>query len=190
MRKISVILTLVLISCLALSQVALATNITIIAAPSYVGFSSSPTAWTLNGIAGTGVIDVDTTYYANPLGDETPPTEIVVDEECYFTWDNTSSVNITVSVNCGNFTSGDADMTNSGDGTNGATTYGGYSYYSGGNTSAILETPIMKETGSEILYTTTVAGEDKKWGCWIETRTDAWTGGTPSTTTMVISAIE
>ena len=172
---------------LASSMAAYATDVTVTATPSYVSFSSAPTSWGLNNITGDGYVDVDTIYYANPLGDTTAPSATVADADCQFTWTNGSSVNITITVNCGNFTSGDADMTNSGTGANGATSYGGYSWYSGGNYTATRQ--IMKETGSTALYTTTTPGEDKKWGAQIETQTDAWTGGTGSTTTMTITAV-
>lgn len=188
-NKLLVILAIVTVLTLMVTSLVGATNVTITALPSYVSFSSAPTTWTLNGLTGTGVIDVDTVYYANPLGDTTAIAgDDVTDAECYFTWTNGSSVNITVTVNCGNFTGGDAVMGNSGDGSNGATTFGGYSWYSGGNYTSTRQ--VMKETGSTALYTTTVAGEDLKWGAQIETRTDAWTGGDPSTSTLTITAAE
>lgn len=190
-KKILVVFTLGLISCLAFGQIALAEDVVITAAPSYVGFSSSPGTWTMNGIDHDGKIDVDTIYYANPDGtdgDTTAPSATVLDAECLFTWVNTSSVNITVSVHCGNFTGGDAAMTNSNDGTNGATTFGGYSWVSG--QTYATDKAIMKDIGDCQVYNTTSPGEDKMWGCEIETRTDPWTGPTASTTTMVISAVE
>jgi len=164
---------------------AMATDITITATPSYISFSSTPTTWTLNGITGSGVIATDITYYANPLGDTTPPGTTVADGECQFTWTNDSSVNIAITVNCGSFTGGDATMTNSGTGSNGATSYGAYSWYSG---MTYANKVVVKSSGSDALYTTTTPGEDKKWGAEILTRTDAWTGGTSSTAIMTITA--
>jgi len=182
---ISVTLAILLVG--LLTTVASATDITITATPGYVSFSSAPTTWTLNDITGDGFINVDTVYYANPLGDTTPPSATVLDAECQFTWTNDSTVDIEVYVDCGSFTGGDADMTNGGTGSNGATTYGAYSWYSGMTYASKV---IVKSSGSNVLYTTVTPGEDKKWGAEIETREDAWTGGDASTATMTITAIE
>lgn len=187
MKRILMMLLLVVSLSLLLSAPAQATDITITASPSYLSFSSSPTTWTLNGITGSGKIDENTTYYSNPLGDTTSPSATVTDSECQFSWTNDSSVNITVTVNCGAFTGGSADMTNSNTGSNGATTYGAYSWYSGMTYSSKV---IVKSSGSSVLYTTTTAGEDKKWGAEITTRTDSWTGSSDSTATMTITAAE
>lgn len=185
-----VLAVLAMVAVLALLSVSLvsATDVSVTALPSYVSFSSSPTTWGLNNITGSGYIDVDTIYYANPLGDTTAPAGAnVTDAECQFTWTNDSSVNITITVNCGNFTGGDAAMGNSGTGANGATDFGAYSWYSG---QAYAGKVIVKESGSDALYATTTPGEDKKWGAEIETRTDAWTGGGASSATMTITAVE
>jgi len=186
-RKILIVLLLVGVLPLVVPAIVQATDITITATPSYISFSSAPTTWTLNGETGDSKIDVDTVYYANPGGDTTPPSATVVDGECKFTWTNDSSVNIAITVNCGSFTGGDADMTNSGTGANGATTYGAYSWYSG---MTYANKVIVKSSGSDTLYTTVTPGEDKKWGAEIETRTDAWTGSSSSTATMTITAAE
>jgi hypothetical protein len=185
MKKILIVLALIAALAFLIPSVVLATDITITATPSYVSFSSSPTTWTLNGITGSGKIAVNTKYYANPLGDTTAPSITVVDGECQFTWTNDSSINIVITVNCGAFTGGDATMTNSNTGSNGATTYGAYSWYSG---QTYANKVITKSSGSAALYTTVTPGEDKKWGAEILTRTDAWTGGGASTATMTISA--
>lgn len=185
MRKILTVLAMVVALSLILPSAVLATDITITATPSYISFSSAPTTWTLNGITGSGKIAVDTLYYSNPLGDTTVPSATVIDGECQFTWTNDSSVNIAITVNCGSFTGGSADMTNSGTGANGATSYGAYSWYSG---MTYTNKVIVKSSGSDTLYTTSSPGEDKKWGAEIETRTDVWTGGTSSTATMTITA--
>lgn len=187
MKKIPIVILLVLGVVWSMSGTVQATDITLMANPSYISFSSAPTTWVMNNITGSGLIDEDTVYYANPLGDTTAPSSTVVDGECYFTWTNDSSVNIDITVNCGDFTGGDANMTNSNTGSNGATSYGAYSWYSGMTYSAKV---VVKSSGSDTLYTTTTPGEDKKWGAEIETRTDTWTGSDSSTATMTISAAE
>lgn len=165
----------------------MATDITVNATPSYISFSSSPTTWELNGITGDGLINTDTVYYSNPLGDTTPPSATVLDAECQFTWVNGSTVDIDVFVNCGAFTGGSADMTNSGTGANGAAAYGAYSWYSGMTYSGKV---VVQSSGSDPLYTTVTPGEDKKWGAQIETRTNAWAGSSSSTATMTVTALE
>lgn len=187
MKKIIVIGLVLLLALLLSATPALATDITITGSPSFLEFGSSPTAWTLNGITGSGKIDENTTYYANPLGDTTQPSATVADGECQFTWSNNSSVNIEITVNCGSFTGGDADMTNSNTGSNDATTYGGYSWYSGMTYSG---KKVVQSSGSDVLYTTSTPGEDKKWGVEITTRTNTWTGSSNSTATMTITAAE
>lgn len=187
MRKILIGVTLAAVIVLLAILPTAATDVTITATPSFISFSSGPTTWTLNDITGSGVIVVDTIYYSNPLGDTTPPSATVVDGECQFTWVNDSSVNIDVFVDCGSFTGGDADATNSGTGDNGATTYGAHSWYSGMTYTSKV---IVLASGSSALYQTSTPGEDKLWGAEIETRTDAWTGGSSSTATMTITAAE
>lgn len=178
---VAVLLTLILASTVG------ATDITVTASPSFISFSSAPTTWTLNGITGGGKIDENTTYYANPLGDTTAPSSTVVDGECQFTWTNDSTVNIDITVDCNSFTGGDATMTNSDTGSNGATTYGSYSWYSGMTYSSKV---VVKSSSSDTLYTTVTPGEDKKWGAEITTRTNTWTGSGDSTATMSITAVE
>ena len=84
---ISVILTLVLLMVPASGVLAATDTVEVTATPGYVSISNAPDTWTLNGIDGNGVIDPDTTYYANPAGtdDITPPSATVLDTECYFT---------------------------------------------------------------------------------------------------------
>lgn len=160
-------------------------NVTITAQPTWLTISNSPSTWTLNEETGDSFIDVDTIYYANPLGDTTQPTATVIDGECRFTVDTTgSSVAVDLSVNSGNFTN--SLMDNSGTGANSATDYGGYSYYSGGSNAGV----VMAESGSGVLIDAMAKDTTKKWGAWIETRTDAWDSGTSCTATMTMSAVE
>jgi hypothetical protein len=183
---VGILLAMMLVLTTAMPALAAtSTDIVVTGTPSYISFSSLPAIWTINGITGSGAIQPNTTYYANPLGDTTVPSATVLDTQCQFAWTNDSSVNINVSVNFGAFTGGGADMTNSNTGTNGPTTYGAYSWYSGITYASKV---IVKDTGSATLYTTATPGEDKKWGCEIKTRTDAWTSGTSSTSTMTILA--
>ncbi len=183
---LSTILALTLVLVAAIPAMAdSSTGITVTATPQYISFSSTPITWLINGITGSGVITENITYYANPLGDTLPPAATVNDTACQFTWANASSCNLTITVNMGAFAGGGADMTNSNLGTNGAATYGAYSWYSG---LAYANKVIIKSSGSSTLYTTTSAGEDKKWGCEIKTRTNAWSSATPSTATMTIAA--
>lgn len=168
-----------------LSTTVSATDVTVNATPSYISFSSAPTTWDLNDITGDGLVNVDTVYYANPLGDTTAPAGAsVADAECQFTWTNDSTVSINITVNCGAFTGGSCDMTNSNSGSNGAATYGAYCWYSG---LTYANKVIVQSSGSDVLYTA-AAGVDKKWGAEIETRTNAWAGADTSSATMTITA--
>jgi uncharacterized secreted protein with C-terminal beta-propeller domain len=126
-KKILVSLVLAVVLIGLLSSTVSATDVTVTATPSYISFSSAPTTWGLNNITGDGLVNVDTVYYANPLGDTTAPAgATVADAECQFTWTNDSTVSINITVNCGAFTGGSCDMTNGNSGANGAATYGAY----------------------------------------------------------------
>lgn len=152
---------------------------------SYATISNSPGTWLLNGITGTGLIAVDTVYYSSPLGDTTPPSATVVDGECRFTLDpDGSSVALDVYVNCGNFTGGDTNMANSNTGSNGASTYGAYSWYSG---LTYANKVVMKESGSDILKNEHSYSASLLWGAEIESQTGAPAGEDGGTATMTIS---
>ena len=185
MKKM-ILIALVLVAALVclLSTTVSATDVTVNATPSYISFTSAPTSWVLNGITGSGLVNVDTIYYSNPLGDTTAPSATVVDGECQFTWTNDSTVSVNITVNCGNFVGGSCAMDNSNTGANGAATFGAYSWYSG---LTYANKVIVKSSGSDVLYTA-AAGVDKKWGAEIETRTNAWAGSTVSSATMTITA--
>ena len=96
-------------------------DVTVTATPSYISIANAPGTWTINGLDGSGVIEPNTTYYANPDGtdDVTPPSATVFAIECNFQITNTSSVATDITVTWGDFTGGGADMTNSNAGTNG-----------------------------------------------------------------------
>lgn len=185
-RLLAILFAVALASLVWATPILAATSqeVEVTATPNYLAISNTPSTWTLNGITGSGVIDVDTVYYSNPLGDTTPPSATVADGECRFTITNSSTVNIDYFVNCGNFTGGDANMTNGDSGANGATSYGGYSWYSGLSYASKVQ---MDSSGSGALATGQ-SGASFKWGAEIETQTNAWAGGSSSTATMTISA--
>jgi len=174
--------------------------VTVTATPAFVGCSNDPDAWTLNDIVGDGVspkgtIAVDTIYYSNPDGDDHSPAlvhdaeaaDTVVADECYFTLTNTSTITTDLFVVIGTFgPTGDADMTNSDtDGSNGATTYGAFSYCTGMTYST--GKVVCLSTGSDATYEDLAPSTPMKWGMQLETRTNAWTGGAGSTATMTVS---
>lgn len=183
---ISVILVIALLV-LPVSEALAATSaeVTVTATPSYIAITNLPEDWTINGITGNWLISENTTYYSNPLGDETTPSATVAEGECYFEVTNSSSVNITLTVNFANFTGGDA-MTNGNTGSAGATSFGAYSYYSGMTYSAKV---IAKNTGSDALKSDIPDTEISiKWGLEITTRTDDWTSGDTQTSTVTMTA--
>lgn len=188
MWKLLLILSLVLMAGMVMVSPVLAAtsqNVNVGATPNYIAISNTPTTWLLNGITGAGRVYPNTVYYANPAGDTTAPAATVADGSCRFTLTNTSGPAIDLYVTSGNFTGGDANMTNSNLGSNGATSYGGYSWYSG---MTYTNKVIMKDIGSSILDNE-FSGASLKWGAEIKTRTNAFTGATTSNTTMTISAV-
>jgi hypothetical protein len=186
-KKILLTITTVILATFSFALPALAdtsADVTITATPYFIGISNDPSTWTLNGITGSSVVLVDTKYYSNPLGDTTAPSATVVNGECRFTLTNDSTIDIDLKVTVGAFSGGDADMTNSDDGSNDATHFGAYAWYSG---MTYANKVIAKSAASDDLYSS-YSGSSLKWGAEIETRTGAWTGGDASTATMTIAA--
>jgi len=163
-------------------------NITITANPLFLSITNTPNTWTMNGLVNGKAVRIDTVYYSNPLGDTTAPAT-VNDSSCRFTVTcSTNATTCDLTVNVGNFSGGGLVMTNSNDGSNGATTFGAYSWYSGMTYSNKV---IAKDTGSTAMYTTGLAADATlKWGMEIETRTDAVTAGGVSTSIATITATE
>lgn len=196
MKKILVGLAIAVLLTLGLVVPAMAgtdSNVTVTATPSYVSIANTLGTWTLNGVKGDGFILTDTIYYAIGAGgtsDTTGPGATVVDNDCRFSLNDTSSVNITLKVTMEDFAGGSANMGNSEDGSNGATTYGSYSYYSGMTyTSKKVVKKVANIGTTTAMYTsTTPGGADIKWAVQVNTQTNAWAGGTSSTSTLTITA--
>jgi hypothetical protein len=171
---------------------ALTQSVTVTATPSYVAIANTPGTWTLNGVKGDGFILVNTIYYAidaAKTNDTTGPGATVAAADCRFALTDTSSVNITLKVTMENFAGGIDNMTN-GDGTNGATSYAAYSYYSG---MTYTDKKIVKKVAdigtTDVMYTSTSAGgADIAWAVQVETQENAWTGADASTATLTITA--
>ena len=174
-------------------------TVVITADPAYIVITQTVAAWTLNDIVGDGVtpkgyIAPNTIYYANPLGDELAPAEvdgIILETECYFDLVTTgSSLHLDLTVNCGAFTTGGADMTNSDDGANGAATYGAYAWAEGGNYTVVSagNKTIMKATGSLAMKEDLTPSASFHWGAQIETRENIWAASGASVADMVLTA--
>jgi hypothetical protein len=167
-------------------------DVTVTADPLYLSITNTTddagTTWLINGLTGSGQINVDTTYYSNPLGDTLAPAGAnVVDGECYFTVTNAAGADTCdLTVTWSDFAGGDADMTNSNTGSNGATSYGAYCWYSGMTYASKV---IVDSSSSAKMYDPGLAaGASLKWGVEITTRQNAWTGGTASTSILTITA--
>jgi len=184
---ISVILVIALLV-LPVSGVLAATSqqVTVTAVPGYISIAETQTTWTINGITGNGFMSTNTTYYANPTGDNITPSATVLDTECYFTITNTSSVNCTITVNFSDFTGGDA-MTNGDSGSAGATTFGAYSYHEGMTYAA--DKKVAQTTGSPA-WSDNLTSDNTTldWGVEITTQTNDWTSGTAMSGTVTITA--
>ena len=164
-------------------------HITITANPLFLSITNTPNTWTMNDLVNHKAVHTGTTYYSNPLGDTTAPPATVNDSSCRFTVTcSTNATTCDLTVTVGNFSGGGLAMTNSNAGTNGATEFGAYSWYSGMTYSSKV---IAKDTGSTAMYTTGLAADATlKWGIEILTRTDAVTSGGASTSTATITATE
>jgi len=203
MKKLALTIGLLVALALALMPTtpvfaATTAGVTVTATPAYVALTNSPDTWTLNDIVGDGVspkgtIAINTTYYANPYGDGTSPAveqdsegaDTVIAGECRFEITNTSTVVTDAFANMGNFSGGSANMTNSGTGSNGATSYGAYTYCTGMTYST--GKVITKSSGSDAFKEDLAATTNIKWGIALVTQTDAWAGGSSSTATLTVS---
>ena len=108
-------------------------DVTVTASPAVISLTVLPTTWDINDeVAGDGLVRINTTYYANPTGDETAPNNPVVDGDCRFTFTNDGTVNIDIACDFADFTSGDAMQNSEGGYTvNGANDFGASGYASG-----------------------------------------------------------
>lgn len=193
-KLLGLVLALSIVSTLTVSSFAYAADhadVTVTAQALFLSITNTPDTWTINGIAGSGTLAVDTIYWSNPTGETTTPTiGGVTAGECYFNVTNhVSGTACDLTLTMGAFTGGDTTMTNSDSaGENGATTYGAFGYYEG---LAMANKVVIKSTGSAKLYDSGLAaGASLNWGVQIETRTNAWTGGGASTATLTITATE
>ena len=161
-------------------------DVTVTATPEFIAIANAPADWEVNNeVAGSGVIQVDTLYYSNPLGDATIPTVGgAVDGECRFTITNTSTVITDLTVLFPHHAGGDAS-TNSDTGANAAGSFGAYSYFSGQIQGAWV---VAKNAGSAAGLEDLAATTNIKWGLIYESQSDAWTSGTPMTSTVSITA--
>ena len=156
-------------------------DVEITATPAYISITNAPGTWTINGILGSAVIDTNTTYYSNPLGDTTSPTVGgALAGECRFTITNASTVAIDLTVVFPDHIGGDAS-TNSNTGSNGATSFGAKTYFTG-QTSA--EWVIAQNAGSAVGYDGLAATTNIEWGLIYVSQTNAWTSGTSMTNTV------
>jgi len=161
-------------------------EVTVTATPSFISVSNTPIDWSINGILGSGKIAKSTTYYTNPLGDTTSPSDPVVDGECRFTLDNTSSIATNITVNFPDFTGGDA-MTNGNSGSAGVGSFGAYSYHSG-MTTYDTDKVVAKSAASDALKSSLAADTDLLWGLEVATQTDDFSSGDEMSSTVTITA--
>ncbi len=155
-------------------------TVTVTATPGFIGIANDPNTWPI------GVITINTTYYANPLGGTTAPSATVVDGECRWTLTNSSTVTINVAIDFNDFAGGNT-MTNGNTGSNGATTFGAYSYLSGSAYPGERVT-LNNDASTNLISNMLAATTTKKWGAEMKTRTDAWTTGDALTATIVLTA--
>jgi hypothetical protein len=165
-------------------------DVTITATPAYVSLSlGAVTTWPINGITGDGKIRKSTTYYANPLGDTTAPTNPVVDGDCRFTFTNDGNVPIDIVCDFADFASGDA-MTNSNGGytSNGPNAFGASGYESGAAWPG--GAVIFQSSGSATFISNLAASGTKMWGVALLTQSGDFTSDTQMTSTITCTATE
>jgi hypothetical protein len=149
--------------------------------------SNSASTYTLNSDnSGSGIVMPNTTYYSNPLGSTTSPTTSgATDAQCEWTLTNTSSMAIDLTCTMPDYSGGGSNSTNSNDGTNGATSFGAKSYFSGQASGSWV---VMKSSGSSVGYSNLAANTNIKWGFLELTQTTLGTSVTGSTSIITITA--
>ena len=198
-RKLAIVITSILtivgLTGLLVSPVSAATTavVTVTGTPAYISITISPTTYTINS-EGTGVgvgnsgMDINTTYYTNPLGDKTSPSATVVDGECSFTITNTNTTIATdLTGNMSDGSGGSNPMTNVNGATAGAASYSAYAYYSG---ETFASKVLLKNSGSATgnFKSNQAAAGTLKVGFQFSTQTGAWSGGVGSTYTLTITS--
>lgn len=156
--------------------------VTVTNTPQYLAITITST-YNFNGISSRGVLP-NTTYYSNPLGQTTAPSTTVVDGECALTITNTSSVATDLTANWSDMSGGSDNSTNGNTGTQGATTFGAYTYFSG---QTIASKVLCKSSGSATAYSNLGASTNIKCGLQLNEQTNAWTAGTASTSTVTFT---
>ncbi len=187
MLALSIVLAIMMMLVVALPASADTTaSILVTNTPQFISISVAPNTWTVNGLTGSGKVFPNTTYYANPGGDTVAPTGGgALDGECDFAITNLSNVAIDLTVTSSNMTGGSDNSANSDTGNATATAYGGTTYFTG---QATADWVVCKSVGSGIGYDNLGATTNKKMGFIIKEQTNAWTGGTASTFTILITA--
>jgi hypothetical protein len=154
--------------------------------PYFVSVTITPSSWSINGLTGSGLVNNATTYYSNPLGDTLSPTVGgATNSQCYFNAANGMAIAVDLTVTSSNFSGGSDNSTNSNNGTAGATSYGAYTYFSGQTN---LQWVICKSAGSSIGYSNLGSGGNVNFGLIIAEQTNAWSGGTPSSSTITVTS--
>lgn len=149
--------------------------------------SNSASTYTLNSDnSGSGIVLPNTTYYSNPLGSTTSPTVGgATDAQCEWTLTNTSTAAIDLTCLMSDYSGGGSASTNSNNGTNGATSYGAKSYFSGQASGSWV---VIKTAGSSVGYSNLAANTNIKWGFLELTQTNYGSSATGSTSILLITA--
>lgn len=166
-------------------------EVTVTATPAYVSLDlGAVTTWPINGIAaGDGKIRPNTTYYSNPLGDETAPAGAnVVDGECRFTFTNDGNVAIDIACDFDDFAGIVMTNINTGYTNNGATSFGASGYASGALWPGGAVT--FASSGSGVFIDALGVAGTQKWGVALLTQDDAFTSATAMTSTITCTAVE
>jgi len=191
-RWLIVLIALVVLLVPSTAFAATSATVTVTATPSFISITIAQSTWTINGIDGSGKIAPNTTYYSNATGatgDVTPPSATVVDGECYFMVDNTSSVVTDLTTNMIHFTGGDAMQNiDTGYTTNGANAFGASTYISGAAWPG--GAVILKNAASAAMKVDLAATTDLYFGVAIKTQSGAWSSGSNMTSTITVTATD
>ena len=164
-------------------------TVTVTNTTQFLSISNNVSTYNFNatGVAHAGVLP-STTYYSNPTTSQvTVPSTTVVDGECAFDVTDASSVAVDIVINAANMSGGSDNSTNGTAGTDaaGATSYGADVYVSG----VLFASKVLcKSSASSVSISNLGAAANKYWGLQINEQTNAWTGSTPATFVVTLTA--
>lgn len=164
-------------------------TVTVNATPVFISIAVTQASWTIND-GGDDLIRKDTEYYATVANTTTPPSATVVNADCFFDLNNSSTVATDITLTCTDFSGGD-NWTNAESKTNGANAFAMLSYFVGDSwTNFATSGVVVKKSGSSVGKSDLAATTGIKFGIGFDSPTGDPTSGAAQSGTLTVSAAE